>query len=120
MASHDADKVLGAGWGNTEELYRAHWLWITSPVLTGIGECHDMHPKFSVLNVDNLIVSVNHRAMLLLLEDLRVKRVCAAQRAYMLGKLSRPLACILPAPYPHASHRLLYCRAAQPWPAESR
>ncbi|RDX56524.1 hypothetical protein OH76DRAFT_394270 [Lentinus brumalis] len=36
MASHDADKVLGAGWGNTEELYRAHWLWITSPVLTGI------------------------------------------------------------------------------------
>ncbi|TFK86051.1 hypothetical protein K466DRAFT_551121 [Polyporus arcularius HHB13444] len=36
MASHDADKVLGAGWGNTEELYRAHWLWITSPVFTGI------------------------------------------------------------------------------------
>ncbi|KAI0724005.1 hypothetical protein C8T65DRAFT_93159 [Cerioporus squamosus] len=36
MASHDADKVLGTGWGNTEELYRTHWLWINAPVMTGI------------------------------------------------------------------------------------
>ncbi|RPD80296.1 hypothetical protein L226DRAFT_197045 [Lentinus tigrinus ALCF2SS1-7] len=36
MASHDANKVLGVGWGNVEELYKAHWLWITAPVMTGI------------------------------------------------------------------------------------
>ena len=39
IASHDANKVLGEGWGDTDELFKTHYFWITSPLTTGIGEC---------------------------------------------------------------------------------
>ncbi|KAI0748587.1 hypothetical protein C8Q80DRAFT_1172658 [Daedaleopsis nitida] len=36
MATHDAYKVLGAGWGDAEALDKPHWLWFDTPLMTGI------------------------------------------------------------------------------------
>ena len=37
LASHDAYQVLGGGWGDTDALTKAHYQWLDSPVMTGIG-----------------------------------------------------------------------------------
>ncbi|KAI0709503.1 hypothetical protein C8Q76DRAFT_799500 [Earliella scabrosa] len=36
LASHDAYKVLGEGWGDPEALFNPHLLWFETPVMTGI------------------------------------------------------------------------------------
>ncbi len=37
LASHDAYKVLGGGWGDIDALTKAHYQWIDSQMMTGIG-----------------------------------------------------------------------------------
>ncbi|KAI0707589.1 hypothetical protein C8Q76DRAFT_627952, partial [Earliella scabrosa] len=36
MATHDAYKVFGAGWGDIAELGSKQWLWFDTPVLSGL------------------------------------------------------------------------------------
>lgn len=38
MATHDAYKVFGDGWGKQSALEDIQWLWFDTPVLSGLSE----------------------------------------------------------------------------------
>ena len=74
LITHDALRYFGSGFGDLQNLDRVQWLWIDTPILSGIGEwLRTPREGFRAKKVDDiflvLLLSERYCADILCLED---------------------------------------------------